>query len=206
MFSDPATYGYVGITFFLILTGCGLPIPEEVAIIGAAVAAKSGTLNPWGALVACMIGAIAGDSAMYGIGRRFGLRLVERHPIWLSFLTPEREQKIEALLRKHGWKMILLTRFLVGLRSPVYFTAGVLRVSYPRFLIIDTICAIGVISLFFGLTYFYGKPIWNWISQGQGWLTIAVVLAVVGIGVYYWLHRRHIAARKQAPKEEESRT
>jgi membrane protein DedA with SNARE-associated domain len=206
MFSDPATYGYVGITFFLILTGCGLPIPEEVAIIGAAVAAKAGSLNPWGALAACMIGAIAGDSAMYSIGRRFGLRIIERHPVWMSFLTPEREQKIEVLLGKHGWKMILLTRFLIGLRSPVYFTAGVLRVSYPRFLITDTICAVFVIALFFGLTYFFGEPIWNWIRRGQGWLTIVVVLAVVGVGVYYWLHRRHRAVPKVSSKEEESPT
>ena len=39
-------YGYLGIILYMILTGCGLPMPEEVAIIGGAAAAVSGTLDP----------------------------------------------------------------------------------------------------------------------------------------------------------------
>src|SRR5437868_14442063 len=82
MFQDPSSYGYLGITVFLILTGCGLPLPEEVAIIAAGVAAGQGALNPWLALAACLVGAIVGDSAMYLIGRRFGKAILERHPFW----------------------------------------------------------------------------------------------------------------------------
>ena len=48
MFQDPASYGYVGITLFLILTGCGLPLPEEVAIIAAGVAAAASGAQPVG--------------------------------------------------------------------------------------------------------------------------------------------------------------
>ncbi|HEV2970124.1 MAG TPA: DedA family protein [Pirellulales bacterium] len=190
MFQDPASYGYLGITVFLILTGCGLPLPEEVAIIAAGVAAARGVLDPWGALAACLVGAIAGDSAMYLIGRRFGAGILERHPYWARLFNANREKQIERLLKKHGAKMILLTRFLVGLRSPVYFAAGVLRVPYLRFLITDICCAISVISLFFGLTYFYGKQIWNGIRHVEVVITVAVVSAIVAAIVIFWINRR----------------
>jgi membrane protein DedA with SNARE-associated domain len=198
MFTDLFSYGYVGIALFLILTGCGLPLPEEVAIVTAGVLAANHRLNPWLALLSCLIGAIAGDSAMYMIGRTFGEGILQRHPVWLGFLTPQREKQIELLLRKHGAKMILLTRFLVGLRSPVYMTAGILRVPYLRFLLVDTICAILVISLFFGLTYFFGENFWAWIRRAELGITAAVVGGIAVAGILFWLHRRSRAMLAKA--------
>jgi membrane protein DedA with SNARE-associated domain len=191
MFQDPSSYGYLGITLFLILTGCGLPLPEEVAIIAAGVAAAAPNgLNPWGALAACLVGAVAGDSAMYLIGRRFGKGILERHPLWARVINPDREKQIELLLTKHGAKMLLLARFLVGLRSPFYFAAGVLKANYLRFLITDIVCALLVVTLFFGLTYFYGKQIWAGIHHAEVAITVAVVFALaIGI-VVFLIHRR----------------
>ena len=38
---------YLGIIIVLILTGSGLPIPEEVPIVAAGIASSLGKLNPW---------------------------------------------------------------------------------------------------------------------------------------------------------------
>jgi len=195
-------YSYFGIAFFLILTGCGLPIPEEAAIITAGAFAASGRLEPIPALLACLFGAIAGDSVMYCIGRNFGYTLLHKHQFWIRFITPQREQQIERLLKKHGVKMLLLTRFLVGLRSPVYFTAGVLRVPYPRFLLVDTLCALLVVTPFFGLIYFCGPWIWEWIKSAEWAITVAVVAAVAIAGIAYRLHRRSRAMLNDDPAEE----
>ncbi len=200
MLHDPISYGYIGIVLFLILTGCGLPLPEEVAIIGAGVAAGRGVLDPWLALASCLIGAIAGDSAMYWIGRTFGEGILARQSRWTRFLSPEREKLIEKLLQHHGVKVLLVTRFLVGLRSPVYFAAGVLRVGYIRFLIADTCCALLVTSSFFGITYFFGAKIWNLIKDVETLITLAVVAAIV-IGLLVFLIRRRGKAMLQAESE-----
>jgi membrane protein DedA with SNARE-associated domain len=188
--NDLLGYGYAGIVLFLILTGCGLPIPEEAAIIAAgALSFPNGPLNPWLALLSCIFGAIAGDSVMYWIGRHFGVAVVHKHPLWLRMVTPEREEWIEKLLRKHGAKVILITRFMVGLRLPIYLTAGLLKVSYPRFLITDTICALFVVTLFFGLTYYFGGPIWAWLKEAEWGITVAVVAVVCIVAIYFY--RRH---------------
>ena len=49
-----------------------------------------------------------------------------------------------------------MARFLVGLRSPFYLTAGILRVKYRWFLFADFLCASVVIGGFFGLAYLFG--------------------------------------------------
>src|SRR5215475_8682963 len=152
-------YGYVGIIVYMILTGCGLPMPEEVAIIAGAALAASGALNPWLTLGSLLIGAILGDSVMYFIGSHFGRRLLNKNRLWKRLITPEREKNVEVLLAKHGVKVLLGARFLVGLRGPMYITAGILKVPFKRFVLADLFCATLVVTLFFGLTYFYGKEI-----------------------------------------------
>ena len=59
---------YLGIVFFLTLTGIGLPIPEEVPIVAAGIASRTGALHWYYALPACLVGALLGDSLMYSIG------------------------------------------------------------------------------------------------------------------------------------------
>ncbi len=190
-------YGYAGIILYMILTGCGLPIPEEVAIIAGGALAANGKLHWELTLGSLLIGALVGDCVMYFIGYHFGRRLLEENRVWKRLITPEREKKVEELLAQHGVKVLLGARFLVGLRGPMYITAGILKVPFRRFLLADLFCATLVVSLFFGLTYFYGKEIIRIIHEGEGWLTIAVLTGgiVVG-GVSLWLYLRRQKAKR----------
>jgi membrane protein DedA with SNARE-associated domain len=67
---------YLGIIFFLFLTGMGLPVPEEVPVILAGVLAANGTLEPWLALASCVFGALVSDCILYAVGRHFGRGLL----------------------------------------------------------------------------------------------------------------------------------
>src|SRR5262245_43409166 len=121
---------YFGIALFLILTGCGLPIPEEVGILTAGVLSSSADMNPWLAFAACLIGALIGDCIMYGIGHHWGHGLLKNHPWFAHLLSADREEKFEFLIRRHGLKVLFAARFMVGVRGPVYLSAGVLRVGF----------------------------------------------------------------------------
>lgn len=186
-------YSYVGIAVFLALTGCGLPVPEEVGIIAAGVFSSKGTLNPWLALAACIIGCVVGDSAMYWIGHHFGRRLLHGRGFWAKLLTPERERELEKKIKSHGFQVFLLARFLVGVRGPLYLTAGILKVPFRRFLIIDVIAATIVVSIFFALSYFVGDVVIGWIREAEEWLTIVVGIGVVVGGIVLYLNRKRIA-------------
>jgi membrane protein DedA with SNARE-associated domain len=203
MFAGLMGYGYLGIIFYMILTGCGFPMPEEVAIIAGGALAANGQLH-WGlTLGSLLIGALLGDCVMYYIGYHFGRRLLEQNRFWNRLITPEREKKVEDLLAQHGVKVLLGARFLVGLRGPMYITAGILKVPFRRFVLADLFCATLVVTLFFALSYLYGAQVVKAIHQGEGWLTIAVVTAAIvagGIGLWWYLRRKRLsAAAKSEP-------
>ena len=181
------THGsYLTIFLVLVLTGSGLPIPEEVPIIAAGILSARATLNPWLAFAWCLLGALIGDCVMYFIGYHFGRPVLQEHPWWARFVTAEREAQIEQQFRQHGFKVFFVARFLVGIRSPVYLTAGILRVSFRRFLMIDLFCATMVVGTFFWLTYLFGTTITKWIKEGEAVLTIVVMLALAGVSIYLW--------------------
>jgi membrane protein DedA with SNARE-associated domain len=186
---------YLAIIFVLVIAGSGFPIPEEVPVITGGVLAANGTLEPLPALLCCLFGAIAGDCVMYWVGYHFGQGVLREHRWWSRFVTPERESQIEQMFRRHGLKVFFVARFLVGLRTPVYLTAGILRVSFRRFFLIDMICATSVVGTFFGLSYLFGQQIAQQVRNIGVLLTVAVIATIAGAAFYYWRRsRRKIAA------------
>jgi membrane protein DedA with SNARE-associated domain len=200
---------YLGIVVVLILTGSGLPLPEEVPIVAAGVASAVGSLNPLWAFVCCLVGAIAGDSVIYAIGYHFGHSLVTKHPRFAHLLHAEREARIEEMIRRHGLKVFFLSRFMVGIRAPVYLTAGILHMSFRRFLVIDAFCATSVVGLFFGLSYAYGDRVTaliRLVRRSEIGLSVAIGVSV-GIIVAFLLFRRYWRnriARRLLRSDEES--
>jgi membrane protein DedA with SNARE-associated domain len=184
---------YLGIIVFLVLTGMGLPIPEEAAVVAAGILSASGTLKPELAFASCLIGGLMGDSVMYFLGRHFGRSILEEHPRFTGFLTPDREARIEKMIERHAFWAMFVARFVVGLRSPMYLTAGILRVPFRRFLIIDAVCATIVIGMFFGLSYRYGDRVVAWIRGSQISVTLVLlILVAIVVTVIYSRGRRRV--------------
>jgi membrane protein DedA with SNARE-associated domain len=167
-----------------------LPIPEEVPIIAAGVASSLGKLNPWAAFAACLVGALLGDCLIYALGYHFGYNLF-RHRRFAHLLHAENEARYERIIRQHEWKVLFLARFMVGIRAPVYLAAGILRMPFRRFLLIDLFCVMAVVGTFFGLSYAFGEWIATWVKRSELGLTIVVLaVALSAFGVFWWRRRR----------------
>lgn len=190
-----ASGSYIAIVAVLVLTGMGLPVPEEAPIIAAGVLSAHDQLNPWLALASCIAGALLGDTASYWIGYHFGRGLLQRHRWWAHVVTPERELRLEQMIRSHGLKIFFTARFLIGVRSAIYVTAGILRISFLRFILIDALCAGVIITVFFGLSYWFGEQVGQWIRQGEWAITIAVVLGcLILLAVAAWRYSKRAVA------------
>jgi len=191
---------YLLIVVVLILTGSGLPLPEEVPIVAAGMLAAHEVLDPLLAAACCLLGAMAGDCMMYMIGYHFGRNVLQDHPWWVRFVTPQREAQVEQMFKRHGLKVFFLARFLVVVRSPLLLAAGILRVSFLRFLLIDLFSATVVVGAFFGLSYSYGRDITSWIRKTEVLLTVIVALSVASVILYWWRrHTRRVAVTPAAP-------
>lgn len=116
------------------------PVPSEAALVAvAAIAATSGQPVLAGVLAAAALGAVAGDSVAYRIGRRIGLgRLARsRRPrIAAAFAFAERQ------MRRRSASLILVGRYIPVGRVAVNMTAGATRLPYRRFLAISSVAGL----------------------------------------------------------------
>src|SRR3954467_11100609 len=118
---------YLGFFLFIALTGCGLPIPEEAAIVVAGVLSSQDPPQlDWRiAFAVCLAGAVVGDSFMYAIGYRWGHGILTSHPRFATMFAAYDSQQFQNAVEAHARKVMLLARFLVGVRVPVYVMTGV---------------------------------------------------------------------------------
>jgi membrane protein DedA with SNARE-associated domain len=186
-FFQPSSY--LGLFMFLALTGCGLPLPEEVALVLAGVLSNQGVLRPEFALASCILGTLAGDTLTYSIGYHWGRNLVEAHPRLSKLLHAENGKKFEAAVNSHAFKVMLISRFIIGVRASVYLTAGVVRIPYRRFLMYDLVCVSVMVSTIFFLAYSFGDDVLRWVRRAEWTATGAVVAVIVVVGIVLYRRR-----------------
>jgi membrane protein DedA with SNARE-associated domain len=129
-------YHYLAPFVILLLCGFGLPLPEEVTLIGSGLLLYQGKVDFVAISTTCGAAILLGDSIPYWLGRRYGERALRVR--WVRrILHPERFALLEKRFAEHGNWAIFTCRFLPGIRIPGYFTAGTLKMSYGRFLLLD---------------------------------------------------------------------
>ena len=125
----------------LFLCGLGLPMPEEVALIGSGILLHQQKVEALPIILVCSGAILLGDSIPFWLGRHYGLAALRAR--WVAkILHPERFATLERRFAEKGNWAIFTCRFLPGLRIPGYFVAGTLRMSFSRFLLLD---ALGVL-------------------------------------------------------------
>jgi membrane protein DedA with SNARE-associated domain len=184
---------YIGFFVFIALTGCGMPIPEEAAVVVAGVLSSQDKLDWRIAFAVCLAGAVVGDSFMYAIGYRWGHGIFTSHPRFAKLFASENEEQFQKAVEAHALKVMLLARFLVGIRAPVYVMTGVVRLPFRRFLVYDIISASLVVSVVFGLSYLFGEQVTGWVRHAEIRATIVVALIVIAaVAILYYRNREHV--------------
>src|SRR5512133_1750015 len=187
--------GYAFVFVVLVLCGFGLPMPEDVVLVtGGVLAWLASDLETatFGAMLADrgllvmvavgLCGILAGDSVIFLAGRSFGARVADFRPL-RRVITPEKLEKVEKLMRRRGNVVVVIARFLPGLRAPTYFTAGHARLPYWEFLLFDGAAAMVSAPLWVCLGFYFGSDIEAAAHQAQrfGHYILAAMTVVVVI-------------------------
>lgn len=202
-FASTAPYmPYVVLVAVLLLTGFGLPLPEDLPIIvGGYLAATMEEVNPWIMFAALFSAVMVADSIVFWLGRRYGHH-VRRLPVIRRYLTDRNMARAENLLNKHGGKFVFMARFLPGLRTPAILTAGTFKVPYWKLLVYDGTAALVSVPVIFFLAYYFADQIdevrkWLQDAQMTAFGIIALVV-IVFIGLKLWLGRRRRIKEEQS--------
>ncbi len=183
-------FHYLAPFTFLLLCGVGLPMPEEVALIGSGLLLHQGKVEFVRITLVCSAAILIGDSIPYWLGRAYGLSALRSR--WAKkVLHPERFATLERRFASHGNWAVFTCRFLPGLRIPGYFVAGTLRMSYARFLILDSLGVIISVPTSIWLGKWFGASVEELRHKMHSlhlWLAFGVVSLL--ITMYVWSRMR----------------
>jgi membrane protein DedA with SNARE-associated domain len=181
------TWGYVGIFLGIVLTGVPMvPMPEELpVIVGGALAGTSPEIHWWIMLPVCIVAVIIGDGMLYTLGRLWGPRLVQYNWVKKRLLPPERLERIKHNFQVHGIKILLFARLTPGIRGPVFFTAGLTKLSMARFVLADGLYAIPGVSLLFFLGHWFAGSIVDLVQNVEHVKNIIILVVVVALAGYF---------------------
>lgn len=186
-FSGPMPY--VLVFLVLLICGMGLPVPEDIVLFAAGVTCFYGEANVWLMISICLAGVLVGDGIMFTLGFVYGKRITKL-PGFQKVLPPHRLEKVKRRLRKDGNKVIFAARFMPGLRSPIFFTAGMLHLPFRIFLFYDGTAALISVPAIVYLVYHFGDKL-DWVLgkikevQFGVVAVVALVLLFVGYKIYH---------------------
>ncbi len=110
----------------LMLIAASTLVSEDLACIATGLMVSRGTIGFLPGTIACLVGIVAGDLWLYGMGRWLGRPAIGTAPLrW--FVSEAAIDRSARWFDRRGIWIVLLTRFLPGTRLPTYLAAGILR-------------------------------------------------------------------------------
>lgn len=134
--------GYLGVGFLMFLETIFPPVPSEVIMSIAGVAAGEGRLDYSLVVASGTAGAMLGNIFWYLAARALGVErfrpFIRKHGRWLTINWLE-VQRAERWFGLHGSAFVLLGRLVPTVRSLVSIPAGLLKMRFRSFFIASTI-------------------------------------------------------------------
>ncbi len=186
-----ATYGYLAVFVGTLFEG-------ETILLAAGYAAQRGLLD-WPIVFAVgVLGGTLGDQIAFLLGRWKGAYMISHFPALV-----QRAPRVHRLLERHHVALILVIRFLYGLRIVGPVIMGTSRVPFVRFALLNIVGAILWALVVSGAGYYFGMALEALITDINHFeLLILAGILLAGFISALWLHR-HAARYKNDPNKPE---
>jgi membrane protein DedA with SNARE-associated domain len=122
-------YGYAAVLIGTFLEG-------ETILVMAGFAAHRGYLSLPGVVLAAFCGSLLGDQLAFFLGRRYGARALSRFPRVASGVD-----RATSLLERRGDVLLVGFRFVYGIRNATPLAAGMSKLPFARFFVLNAIGA-----------------------------------------------------------------
>ncbi len=164
------------------------PLPSEVILPMAGLAAARGSFTLVEALVWTTAGSVVGAFALYAVGAWLGIdrlrALVRRMPL----LNVDDVDRTVAWFERHGGKAVFFGRMLPIFRSLISIPAGVTRMPLWRFGLLTLAGSFIWNAVFVMSGYLLGDQ-WHVVEEYAGVLQYAVIGAAAAALVWFTVNR-----------------
>jgi len=178
MFSNLATYGYIGL--FLYSLGGGF-----VALVGAGVLSFMGKMDLTTSIAVAFVANTIGDVMLFYMARYQKSMMMES--------IGEHRRKLalaHILMKKYGSWIVLIQKFVYGIKTLIPIAIGLTKYDFKKFAILNILSA-GIWSLVFGLGSFYsGNALVKFaeIIGDKPWIA-PIILIVLGGSLWFYLEK-----------------
>jgi len=176
-------YGYIILFLWSILEG-------EMGLIMGGLLCHTGDMTLGIAIVVAGLGGFVGDQIYFYIGR-YNKGYIQRK----MYSQRRKFALAHLLLKKYGWPIIFVQRFLYGLRTIIPISIGLTRYSAKMYAFINFLSGFVWASITIVPVYIYGEEIlgmFNWVKEH---FYVMIPLAVIMIGTLFWYF--HTKTKKQ---------
>ncbi len=133
----PTSLIYIILFIFAFVENVFPPSPGDTFVIIGAVLAGKGIIDPIAVFVVTGIGSLASIMLIYHLARIKGRSYFEIHKPFA--ITAKKLRRVDSSFARHGEKIIILSRFLVGVRTVVIIMAGLARVRPKKMILFSCI-------------------------------------------------------------------
>ena len=186
-------FGYLAVVGLVLIEDFGIPVPGETVLILAAVYAGTGRLNIVLVGLLGFVGALLGDNIGFAIGHFGGRPLLDRYGRFI-FLTPDRVARATGFFDRHGGWIIIVARFVEGLRQANGIIAGMSGIHWAKFLVFNAIGAALWVAVWTSVGYLSGSHI-NTIYDTATRYSTYVAIALGALLLAY-IARRTVKVRR----------
>lgn len=171
-------YGYVVLFVWSILEG-------EMGLIMAGIMSHTGDMSLPIAIVVAGFGGFVGDQIYFYIGR------FNKNYIHNKLRAQRRKFAIaHLLLKKYGWPIIFVQRYMYGMRTVIPMAIGLTKYSGRDFAFINLISAFFWAAMTIIPAYYFGEELLKllaWI-KAHWYFAIPLALSIIG-GIAYTFNR-----------------
>ncbi|MGB8339467.1 MAG: DedA family protein [Burkholderiales bacterium] len=167
-------YGYYAVFFGTLLEG-------EVILVLAGMAAHAQKLSLPAVIAIATVGGFLGDQFFFVLGRRFGAGILQNKPHWQP-----RVDKVNTLLDRYHAPLIIMIRFMYGLRIIGPIVIGMSNVPRWRLALFNFIGAMIWAPLIAGGGYLFGHVLETFFAHMEHAQRMLLALLLMG-GIAAWV-------------------
>jgi membrane protein DedA with SNARE-associated domain len=175
--------GYLGIFLAMFVEGVFTPLPSELIMPFAGYLTSTGELSFVPVILVGSLGATAGSTIAYLIGRKLGRPFLDRYGRYLGF-GADSLYKADAWFAKWGNYGILIGHAIPGIRSIISFPAGITRMNIRMFALFTFLGATVWNTVLVTAGFFLGEYWIRFSESLDGWDVIIIGGLVIAFVAY----------------------
>lgn len=180
------SWGYFAVAVLMAMENACIPVPSELILGFAGYLVSAERMTFTGAMIAGMIGGMAGSIFAYVVGATGGRKFVDKYGKYF-FIKKSHVDLAQKWFDKYGIRAVFFSRMLPVVRTFISLPAGFARVNFKQFLFYTFAGSLPWTALILYAGELLGD---NWEYLLEVGHKFSAAFIVVSVAIIAWLYLR----------------